>query len=720
VKHFILFGTLSLALVALGMGQGAGAAQTPRDLYQRALIQERGAGNLKQAIELYQRAAKDAGGDRALAAQALIGAARSYEKLGQTKESRSLYAEVARVYPEQGSPTSVAREHLADTGMVQGTVAHIGSGEPIAGAKVSLSGGPIDAKALAPVLALYAQRGVVVPVPESPDEIFLQKLFDTGAALGVSTANPAMQATLNQFRTINDSRFTATSDYAGHFVIQSVLPGNYTVRAERDGFFLPPASGAPPNAFAVTPGRTSGTDVGMMRGATISGRITDAAGQPLSGVAVEAYSITYRNGFPVMQPTVSKETNDQGEYRLFWLSPGEYLVAVYPPNARPAQTATTAQPVTSEFPPPRTFYPATTEVAMAVSVTVRGENPVSGIDILLRTPRTYSISGEIHSHVPFPTGVQIGATPNPPDVIGALMGVRPRDTNIPDDYSTPVLNTVLQRSGENEYTGKFQIRGLAAGAYNMNSWVQESNPDGGASLAFASSPIDIYGQDLTGLSLDIYPTVRVNGTLTVDGHAPQQTVARVGVQVDGPLAKAGVYQGLAARAVVADSQSGSFMIPAVPTGHFRIQMGQGLPADLYVADIRQRDLSIFDIGFDVGKESPSPVQVLLRSGARTVEGTIRDSAGKPLAGVTAVIVPPQSRRQNRLLYRTAVSDSSGHFKIAGIAPGDYFIFAWQNMPEGAYFNEWFLSRYEDAGKKVSLGPGPLVGIDLKAIPLVGR
>jgi hypothetical protein len=274
--------------------------------------------------------------------------------------------------------------------------------------------------------------------------------------------------------------------------------------------------------------------------------------------------------------------------------------------------------------------------------------------------------------------------------------------------------------GDGTYSGKFEVKGLLPGAYDIRAWVGEVNPDGGAGLTFAHAPVDIYSQDIAGIVLDIYPTVRVNGSVTVDGRAPGQTVARVGVQVDGALAKAGVYQGLAARAVVADSQSGAFMIPAVMTGHYRIQMGQGLPPDLYVADVRQRDRSIFDTGFDVGIESPAPIQVSLSSGARSVEGTVRDGAGRPVAGATAVLIPPQSRRQNRMLYRTAISDANGRFKIQGAAPGDYSIYAWQNMPDGAYFNDWFLSHYEDAGKKVNLGPGPLVGIDVKAIPPIGK
>jgi hypothetical protein len=719
VKKSILIGIF----VAFCIAQTFAAEQTPLELYQQALIQERGAGDLKQAIALYERVAKTSSGDRSLAAQALMGAARSYEKLGQIKESRRLYAEVARSYSEQSNLSAIAREHLTETGMVQGTVTHVGGGEPIEGAKVSLSGGPIDAKALEPVLALYAQRGVVVPVPQVPDETFLQNLFDTGAAHGVSVANPAMQATIAKFRSVNDSRFSAVSDGTGHFAIQNVLPGHYTIRSERDGYFPAEANAAIPADFTVTAGRTSGADVSMLRGASVSGRITDASGQPVANASVEAYSVIYRYGFPVMQPVVSKETNDQGDYRLFWLSPGEYLIAVYPPSSKPAVTATTAQPMTPDLPKPRTFYPGATDISMAIPVTIRGENPVTGIDFLRRSPATFSISGEVHSNVPLPVAAQRGAGPNlpnaTPQVIGAL-SIRPRNTNVPDDYSTPVIPVVLQATGDNAYSGNFKISGLPSGEYNLTTYTPEFNPDGGAGTTFAYTPVDIFNQDVSGLSLTIYPTVRVNGSVTVDGRVPGQTIARVGLQVEGALAKAGVYQGLMARAVVAESQTGAFMIPAVPTGHFHIQLGQGLPPDLYVADIRQRNVSVFDSGFDVGNESPAPIEVRLSSGARSIEGTVRDAAGKPAVGVTAVLIPPANRRLNRMLYRTAISDINGHFKIQGAAPGDYALFAWQNMPDGAYYNDWFLSRYEDAGKKVNLGPGPLVGIDVKAIPAIGK
>jgi hypothetical protein len=86
-------------------------AESPLELYQRALVQEQAAGNLQQAIELYERAAKEAGDDRALAARALIRAAGSYEKLGQPAAA-DLYVQVMRTYPEQREQVTFAQSRL--------------------------------------------------------------------------------------------------------------------------------------------------------------------------------------------------------------------------------------------------------------------------------------------------------------------------------------------------------------------------------------------------------------------------------------------------------------------------------------------------------------------------------------------------------------------------------------------------------------------------------
>jgi tetratricopeptide (TPR) repeat protein len=86
-------------------------AQSAGELYQQGLVQENGVGNLQNAIQLYQRAAKASAGDRALAALALMGAARCYEKLGE-EESRKLYEQVIRSYPDQREQVERAQSRI--------------------------------------------------------------------------------------------------------------------------------------------------------------------------------------------------------------------------------------------------------------------------------------------------------------------------------------------------------------------------------------------------------------------------------------------------------------------------------------------------------------------------------------------------------------------------------------------------------------------------------
>jgi hypothetical protein len=105
---------VALAMSAAGMAQRAmpGAA-TGHELYQRGLVQEHARGDLVQAIALYRQAVIAAGGDRPLAARALIRIAESQEKLGAGTEARSSYSEVVRGYPEQRREVALAQERLA-------------------------------------------------------------------------------------------------------------------------------------------------------------------------------------------------------------------------------------------------------------------------------------------------------------------------------------------------------------------------------------------------------------------------------------------------------------------------------------------------------------------------------------------------------------------------------------------------------------------------------
>jgi hypothetical protein len=117
---------------------------------------------------------------------------------------------------------------------------------------------------------------------------------------------------------------------------------------------------------------------------------------------------------------------------------------------------------------------------------------------------------------------------------------------------------------------------------------------------------------------------------------------------------------------------------------------------MYVDDIRQNGTSVYDSGFDVGVEPPTPVQILVKSGAGSVEGVAQ-------AGAIVALIPA-SRRANRALYYGATADGTGAFGMRGVAPGEYKIIAWDSIPAGAYLNAEFLKKYEDSGDSITVTP----------------
>ena len=104
--------TLILVLWLFGSAVASAVPQKALELFQKALVQEQAVGNLTEAIQLFERAAKEAGGDRELAARAWIHAAACYEKLGSLKAGQ-VYQDVVRSFPEQREQVRTAQERLS-------------------------------------------------------------------------------------------------------------------------------------------------------------------------------------------------------------------------------------------------------------------------------------------------------------------------------------------------------------------------------------------------------------------------------------------------------------------------------------------------------------------------------------------------------------------------------------------------------------------------------
>ena len=112
------------------------------------------------------------------------------------------------------------------------------------------------------------------------------------------------------------------------------------------------------------------------------------------------------------------------------------------------------------------------------------------------------------------------------------------------------------------------------------------------------------------------------------------------------------------------------------------------------------------------QSSPLALQIGFTPGQVGV--SVTDSVGQPFSGAITVLIPAVRNRMD--LYKTATSDQSGQVAFTGIAPGDYKIIAWEDVPQGAYLNADYVQPYEDRGTSVHVDRSSSITVQLKVIP----
>ena len=83
--------------------------------------------------------------------------------------------------------------------------------------------------------------------------------------------------------------------------------------------------------------------------------------------------------------------------------------------------------------------------------------------------------------------------------------------------------------------------------------------------------------------------------------------------------------------------------------------------------------------------------------------------------MTVVLVPDTARRTRRDLFQTAVSDASGRVNLTGIAPGDYKVFAWENVIEDSWEDPEILRMYDSRGQAIRLNDTSKETLTLRVI-----
>jgi protocatechuate 3,4-dioxygenase beta subunit len=592
---------------------------------------------------------------------------------------------------------------------IEGVIAKTATGETLSKVTVTLT-------ETRPAATLAADLQSIPVLPNSPEYALVV------ASLNSRNAGPAQVV-------------TTTSD--GRFLFENLKPGTYSLKATLGGYAPVEYGQRGPNGKGMNitlkgGQKVQGISLTMTPGSTITGHVFDTNGEPLGRALVQAQKLTYQEQGRSLVTVQAVATDDKGEFRLFWLPPGQYYVSAMPTDERsrtlpvivpsPAGSSPTAvsaltlataltlaardgigvpipgvapgTKVTSRTLPNgdvieeaamRVFYPTALDMSTATPIEIRPGGVTTGIDISLRMGRVFRIRGVLISAT---TGKQVAASQ-----ISLIQ--RNGSVSFPAD---PVP--------QNPNSNGFEIAGVAPGSYMLLA----AGTEGPGQLITSLTPIEVQGNVenviVTGTpSVAIHAHVSTLGTLPTTA-TPQMYRIRLEPQVSGLPAAMTLGTNMQVR-------QDDFIIPISISTDYRVSITP--PPNTYVQSIRFGGQDVLRDGLHINGSANETLEVVVSPNAGRLEGEVTSDRQK-FPNATVVLMPSSSNRQQTSLYQTVQSNADGHFTFEGIPPGTYKVFAWEDVESFAWLDADFMRNFESRGTETVIREGSKEKIELTVIP----
>ena len=89
---------------------------------------------------------------------------------------------------------------------------------------------------------------------------------------------------------------------------------------------------------------------------------------------------------------------------------------------------------------------------------------------------------------------------------------------------------------------------------------------------------------------------------------------------------------------------------------------------------------------------------------------------QPAPGATVVLIPQEKERRDQIqYYKTVTTDQYGRFTLKNLDPGEYKVFAWEDVETGAYMDPDFVGPVESRGESLTIREGSQENLQLKLI-----
>ncbi len=498
-----------------------------------------------------------------------------------------------------------------------------------------------------------------------------------------------------------DLRGTAPTDGDGRFVCRALPAGRFRLSAQKTGY-APMDYGAtrPYMSGKVIPlaagEQKTGLIIQLPQLGVLTGTVSDVDGSPAPRVAVQALRREFQRGKAAWTPVGWANTDSDGRYRMFHMLPGKYVLSAkkydQPPPLLPSAPEPDGQAGRLVY--ATTYHPGTLDRQEARSVVLGPGETVENLDIPLLQSRPIIL--EVQAELP-------GAAPEPPQPTA--------DGNPPETPPQIIqqgpfvqLNLVQRNSnapGGSQFGGGFPLgartafNDLEPGRYVLYA---EVTLDG--RLYAAREDLDLSGGSLV-VTLRFSPAVDLAGHVRFEGTRESATGSRVFlVSGDGSG-----RQGAEAQ-VKAD---GSYVLKNVPPGLWDIGF-EPIPKGGYLKSMLLGDLDVLRADMNVTAETNAPLEIVVSGAGASLTGKVDGGLARQV-----VAVPEGELAGLQSFYVVTTVDEKGAFELKAMAPGEYRLYAFEDLAYGAWFDPDFLKPYAERGTPVELKAGDKPEVTVQAI-----
>lgn len=415
--------------------------------------------------------------------------------------------------------------------------------------------------------------------------------------------------------------------------------------------------------------------------ATISGRIIDSEGDPITGAAVNLWAQRRRGKLPFSKSDEST-SNSNGEYRFDGLLPGVYYVSAESEASEAMTYAVRQVPVDSSGKATRihdltTFYPAALSLSDAQSMTVGSGDELADVDIHIQRGLTPSVKGRIAGFIRS-SGYELSA-----DAQTGLEWAWASAKILPD--------------------GSFVFEALPPGKHKLV--LLQHGPNGPQEMGFTE--IDLANEDLTGVVVRPFKQARVSVQVALEGERDKLlTSGTVSlIPVDETTGASSGYQQYR-------PENGTYIIDGVSPGRYRIWFNNA--REYYLKSVQSGSQSVDPGSIVVGDGATLDLRMLFSGNVASIAGNVDVSPGDS-NGPIQVWLAAEEPSAEFDKYRVEL-DQYRHFSIERMRPGKYLAFAVADDDFSVWDNPDFITLLKNEGTELELHESEHATVHLKLIP----